>query len=281
MKKEELQTTGSSLERTDLLRGRIAKMQSDNKSVIFVSPHEDDSVFSVGGLMAKLAETNPIHNIVIFSGYSESEYASRDGKNFMASCGGFASVKDFFATRRREEEEATKVLRVDTVHHLGFADQAFREREGVEKIGEYLINREVPLIGKPRQRWEIFFGTPTFKTEIAEALNKKILEIDNDGVVFAPYGFGGHPDHIKTAIIVRNMRPDSYWWVDRPYIRSWDEKDRKKVEVAAKQVGRYYGIWDKNQDVQESAMQCYTSQIMALYPEGVIAAPNILLLPNE
>ena len=145
------------------LFGKIEKSSMKNKSAkplhLIFSPHLDDAVFSLGGLLA----TNPQESavITIFSGIPKESLSRRWDR----ACG-FADSTEAMEARRQEDIAALKSLGVqsDNIIHWKYLDKQYRtnnkesllilEKEIRDKIESLLVtNKEkqlhiyVPLTG--------------------------------------------------------------------------------------------------------------------------------------
>lgn len=141
--------------------------------LVVVSPHLDDAVLAVGGLIARRRAVDlPVEVMTVYTEGGADGVRSRRGKAF-----------GDYTTRVSEDRQALETLDA-ACRHLGFRERAMREQ---------------PLVG-PRQ---LFRSTVSVaedpeiayvQTEIRRALGRP------DTVVLAPLGIGNHVDHVAVAV---------------------------------------------------------------------------------
>lgn len=171
---------------------------------VAVSPHLDDAVFSVGGLLAALLEDGWRVRVV-----TALTASVPDPTGFALACQtdkGLAPEVDYMALRRGEDLAATAHLGVvDAVHlplpeapHRGYASAA-ELFSGVREDDD-LVERLVP------------------------ALAPHLAGAD---LVLAPQALGGHVDHVLVARAVLRLSSTAdglaedtgpLWWRDSPYV---------------------------------------------------------------
>ncbi len=149
-------------------------------TVIFLSPHLDDAVFSCAGMIQQMIRTGKRVLVVTF----------------------FTSGYDGYDQRRTEDIAAVSFLGA-SVLHLGQTDAPYR-------IPAYLTFREIIFGWHPQDEL-----TLASTLQLLEGL----CEREQPESIFAPLGVGGHVDHrIVHESVKRLSWPASlYFYEDRPY----------------------------------------------------------------
>ncbi len=158
--------------------------------VLAVSPHLDDAAFSVGGILAALAELG--HDVTVITCLTASVPAPT---GFALTCQtdkGLAPDVDYMALRRDEDERAMRVLGVRHVH--------------------------LPLPEAPHRGYDspaaLFAGT---RSDDDLDLQPVLSGFEAD-LWLAPQGLGGHVDHLQVVRAVAALGRPTAWWRDAPYV---------------------------------------------------------------
>ena len=155
--------------------------------VLAVSPHLDDAAFSVGGVLARLADAG--HQVTVATVFT----ASVPGPTgFALACQtdkGIAPHLDYLALRRAEDSAAMAVLGVEHLH-LGLPEAPHRGYDSPAALFAGVL---------PGDRLDL----PTLP--VAD-------------VLLAPQGLGGHVDHLLVVAAVAALRRPTAWWPDAPYV---------------------------------------------------------------
>lgn len=165
-------------------------------TLLAVSPHLDDAVFSAGGLLRRLAR----HDCrVVISTVFTGNVAQPAG--FALACQldkGLGPEVDYMALRRAEDEHACAIL-------------------GAE-------HRHLPLLEAPHRGYEdaaALFGEKReddgSRAAVRAQLSDLLAELRPDWLL-GPQAIGGHVDHLIVRDAIKALAPArTLWWEDWPY----------------------------------------------------------------
>ncbi|MFC0409385.1 PIG-L deacetylase family protein [Roseomonas elaeocarpi] len=166
-------------------------------TVLAISPHLDDAVFSAGGTLARLAaEGWEVVVLTVFTG------SVADPTGFALACQldkGLSPEVDYMALRRAEDARACAALGA-RAEWLPFREAPHR---GYRSAPELFANvREDDRIDAP----------------VAEALRKAVARWQ-PAMILAPQAVGGHVDHVQVVRAIDQSHPSApvLWWTDWPY----------------------------------------------------------------
>ena len=206
-------------------------------TIAVVSPHLDDAVLSVGGLLWLLKDRFQVEVITVFSA-DPPEAVSPLATMLAGSAGSTIS-----AVRRAEDERALATLGVGH-RHLGFDDAIHRTAEG---------------------RWLADDIADLFQLAPDEALIEQVARALDDCLgpeldgLLGPAGVGRHVDHLVTAAAVARTPTegvDRLTFVDLPYGATEGRGEpRMRVPLPA-------AAWR----AKVAAIGCYESQLAGLFP---------------
>ena len=166
-------------------------------TVLALSPHLDDAVFSAGATLARRADAGePVVVATLFAGGVERP------TGFALACQldkGLSPEIDYMALRRAEDQEACAVIGARPEHR--------------------------PLLEAPHRGYggaAALFAPPHDDDPAAEALRRELdqlLQRHAPDEVWAPRALGGHVDHVLLHRAVRAAAPAGQvvWWTDWPY----------------------------------------------------------------
>jgi LmbE family N-acetylglucosaminyl deacetylase len=204
--------------------------------IAVVSPHLDDAVLSVGGLLWLLKDHFHVEVITVFSA-DPPEAVSALATTLAGRFGSTIS-----AVRRAEDEHALATLGV-AHRHLGFDDAIHRTAQG-----SWLADDMADL----------------FRLAPEEALIEQVARALDDcldpelGGLLSPAGVGRHVDHLVTAAAVARTPTEGVHrlsWVDLPYGATEGQGEpRMRVPVPA-------AAWR----AKVTAIGCYESQLAGLF----------------
>jgi len=177
----------------------IKHLKSRDGIVIF-SPHLDDAVLSMGGLISYLSEHGL--DISIVTVFTQSLDLDSPSIRVIMDRAGFSDVNLYFKARKSEDEKAARLLGVKNIQHLRFIDAAWRADNGLPIYPTYQLvdisDLDQALI-------------PDVERKIGE-----ILEGKGNFAVFAPLAIGRHVDHqiVKNAV---GKNKNTIYFADFPY----------------------------------------------------------------
>jgi LmbE family N-acetylglucosaminyl deacetylase len=162
-------------------------------SVLAVSPHLDDAVFSCGALLGDLRD---VTLLTVFTA------SVPDPQGFALACQtdkGIAPEVDYMALRRAEDRAAAEALGIARVVHLGLPEAPHRGYGSAE---------------------ELFSGVredDRAAGAVAEALRPHVQGAER---ILAPLGLGAHVDHLVVLDALLGLVGDARveCWRDTPYV---------------------------------------------------------------
>ncbi|MEU4283599.1 PIG-L deacetylase family protein [Nocardiopsis dassonvillei] len=217
--------------------------------IIAFSPHLDDAVMSVGGLLAAAKETGwDMLVCTLFSGDAGS-LVPPSALAFHKNCG----LRDNAVEVRREEDKVALGILGVRSYHASFQDAIYRWRDG-SPLCQYsgamfdLRTRDEPLL---KQQLSLV---------IAE-----ILEQNCPDQVWTCSAQGGHIDHRHTyeavSKVCREQGKELLLWEDLPY--AIGRRLPPKIEMENLLVPE-----DIHIQLKLTAIENYRSQIRGLWPTG-------------
>jgi LmbE family N-acetylglucosaminyl deacetylase len=217
----------------------LASLMATAPTIAVVSPHLDDAVLSVGGLLWVLQERYRVEVITVFTADPPDVVSPAAA----ALAGGYGA--DISAARRAEDERALALLGVGH-RHLDLPDAVHRRA--------------------PTGRWLVDEVDHLFRTAPDEALvdlvATALAECLGEGPlagVLSPVAVGGHVDHRATAAAVARLAVPGairLSWIDLPY-GSYDRADEPRLRVP---------VPDAAWRAKVAAIACYESQVAELLP---------------
>ena len=167
------------------------------RTILILSPHLDDAVFSVGPLLAELAANS---RMIVATAFTKS-VANPEG--FALACQldkGLPASVDYMEIRRKEDFGSLDILGVEGVHGL-FAEAPHRGYQAVKDLfGPVLPTDEV---GAGLREWLVGL-TDSFKPD----------------VILLPFGIGSHVDHQWVRMVAEASIPKRFplvFFRDQPY----------------------------------------------------------------
>ena len=167
------------------------------RTILTLSPHLDDAVFSVGPLLAEMASNT---RMIVATAFTKS-VANPEG--FALACQldkGLPASFDYMEIRRKEDTESMNILGVEGVHGP-FAEAPHRGYQAANNLfGPILPTDEV---GAGLREWLVDL-TDTLKP----------------GVILLPFGIGNHVDHQWVRMVAEASIPSGVplmFFKDQPY----------------------------------------------------------------
>jgi LmbE family N-acetylglucosaminyl deacetylase len=213
-----------------------------------VSPHLDDAVLSAGGVIARAADRGdrPVV-LTVFAGpptEPPSAYARRHHRLWNLG-------DDAVIARRREDLAAQARIGAEAVH--GEVPDAIYRRA---PDGRWLCGPDTgELEGLPPE--------PAVEEAVAALLRETIARFD-PAVILAPYGLGGHVDHLHVRRAAETVSGERniplLRWLDQPYAA------HGRLDGALADLHVPYG--GRTLEAKLSAIACYRSQFGILWYRG-------------
>jgi LmbE family N-acetylglucosaminyl deacetylase len=169
--------------------------------ILAISPHLDDAVFSIGGLLAQAAAAG--EQVLLATVFTRSVLAPT---GFALACQldkGLGSEADYMALRRREDQLAAERLGLESPLHLGLPEAPHRGYDYAEAL---------------------FSGLRTddpAPTAVAEALGRLLEQMAPDRVLCS-LGIGAHVDHLAVIEALEHLDVATERWHDVPYVLRLD-----------------------------------------------------------
>lgn len=208
---------------------------------VVLSPHADDAVWSLGGLLSLIAPQ--ICVITIYDGDPPDDVTAAPASAWR----GFRSA----AVRRSEDAKAAGLLGL-TKHSLGEPDAAFRRND----CGEFLFAGLA----------DVFPSYERLKALRPPAwLDRLAALIEPDDIVLAPMAFGRHVDHYLTLLAAREIAADRLvLYAEFPY---WDRADTAPVHahLAALDLQTSMVEVPVPWDAWRAAAAAYRSQVLRIF----------------
>ncbi|MCU1692505.1 MAG: LmbE family protein [Frankiales bacterium] len=209
--------------------------------VVAVSPHLDDAAFSVGGVLARLADAG--HDVAVVTCLTATV---PDPQGFALACQtdkGLGPEVDYMAVRRAEDVAAMARLGVRHVH--------------------------LPLPEAPHRGYDspaaLFAGIRP-----DDDLDLSVLSGLDADVLLAPQGLGGHVDHLQVVRAVAALGRPTAWWRDAPYVlRAPDAPPSPDLPAGLRPL-RLPGDADRRAD----ACACYVTQLPFQFGRDSDLAPE-------
>jgi LmbE family N-acetylglucosaminyl deacetylase len=242
----------------------IDRIIKDKIRCFFISPHQDDAIFSAGGLISYLASRTEVVIVNVFDGCGDVPY-TLSARTFAKQCG-YKKICDLSLQRHIEDREVAKTLNVSLID-LGFDDAVFRKRKVNNKflLG---VGKVVPEILHiyPIYRLNIRRGKiSTQDKELMYILKKRLKEVVNKDrdIVFCPMSVGGHVDHRIVKKVCQDVFKNAFFWMDYPYVLSAVNKERL--------FSQKYSCFSFDPDwkFKESMIKGYKSQYYAIFKNGI------------
>jgi LmbE family N-acetylglucosaminyl deacetylase len=237
--------TGEELDQLAKTHGRL----------LVISPHFDDGVLSVGGMIARVIQDGAAVTVAtVFSSPADGPLSAA-ARAFHERCG---LGEDAMRRRAAEDREACRRLGAEPVH-LGMQEALYRRgRRGSPRYPEGSaifgadVDAEIAVV------------------ERASALIDSLAADFQPDLVLAPLGVGKHIDHEITAQAVCRMglcRNQVCWFEDLPYalyqhLAGWEEQftaGLANVPVVVTEWG-----WQ----AKIAAVAAYESQLSVLWYES-------------
>jgi len=219
--------------------------------IVILSPHADDAIFSLSGLMIKYLNNFEFHIINIFGNQDFTLYND------------FADDKIESNFVHKEERLAWFVLYIQNGVFLPFKDAAMR----LSYSDRPIINSDVD------SKTIIHFEKELFE-DICSQINALIKTI-KPAYIFCPLGIGRHVDHIivrEAAIANKNLYKTLCFYEESPYMISFDRAGEiNEVEIKTQKKLKKRKI-DISNEISEKRklLNLYKSQLKKFQVNAMI-----------
>jgi LmbE family N-acetylglucosaminyl deacetylase len=225
------------------VQGRYGK--NNDMSMIYLSPHLDDVILSLGGLIWEQIQAGLDVCILTvcagdppegeFSPFAESLHTRWEvGREAMAD-------------RRAEDIVSCQRLGA-SFHHLDVPDCIYRRSD---RTGQHLYDSEEAL----------WFPVHPDETPLIEVIRKAILDIRSfNDTLICPLALGDHVDHRLTRTAAENTRLPLRYYADYPYVLKLDVR-RKTTDMDA----AIYSITPAGISAWQDAVAAHRSQISTFW----------------
>lgn len=180
-------------------------------TLLAVSPHLDDAVFSVGGALARRARDG--WRVVVATVFTASV---PNPTGFALACQldkGLGAQVDYMALRRAEDVKACAAIGAKAIH-LPFPEAPHR---GYACAPALFAGR---------------LADDGIEDAVRPALVRLIEDVRPDEV-WGPLAIGNHVDHLVVRSALEAIRPPLGWWEDWPYADRADAADRRAARPIA------------------------------------------------
>jgi LmbE family N-acetylglucosaminyl deacetylase len=205
------------------------------KTLLAISPHLDDAIFSAGALLWSLRREGwRVVVVTVFTGNVGRP------TGFALACQldkGLSADIDYMALRRDEDRQACAEIDVEP-RHLPLLEAPHRGYTNAAALFDSVLPSD------------------EVRGQVDTALAAVMAEFQPD-VVLAPMAIGGHVDHviIRSAVeaIVDSDGPPQWYWQDWPYSARSNKIDR--------QGASYLPFSEEALCAKTRACACYASQL--------------------
>jgi LmbE family N-acetylglucosaminyl deacetylase len=245
----------------------IQKIIAGKIPCYFISPHLDDAIFSAGGLIAHLSRHALVEVVTVFTNASPRPY-TLSAEAFLKQCK-YIDADTLFADRRKEDIHACALAGI-MPRHVGHVDALWRKISSPHLLRR-MLSRMLPefLHVYPTYRLHIIRGgVSAHDASLSHRLGEKLREIvglKKEYVLFCPLALRSHIDHVLVRDVCLANFDTVIMWRDFPYtIRN--SIDSSETSVLGDEVFQ----WDAEKSMKEKMMRSYTSQMLAMFPDGNI-----------
>jgi LmbE family N-acetylglucosaminyl deacetylase len=243
-------------------------IHQESYDAIFLSPHFDDAVLSVGGKIAQLTKRKKRALIITFFTQGNDLITSSDTLLFLKNSGVKRSTT-LFQKRKKEDTLAAQALEAEVLH-LNFTDALFRTKSTGNTFQSSSIYPSFDAI---------FSGVISpldhaLKAELIQELQQLKKQLTSKTKLYAPLGVGKHIDHLlcfESALEVFGDR--IVFWEDVPY-RARYLNVLSRLSMLEHHNGAFVpqasSILPSSTIVQKkAAVQAYRSQLNGLLSSGL------------
>jgi LmbE family N-acetylglucosaminyl deacetylase len=240
-----------------------------NRKVFIISPHQDDAILSTGMLLLNLKKYKNVTVVNCFTRAHEGPYTF-SARKFLKDSNLYSNGAVLYHDRQKEDKKALSRLGVKIVN-LGLEDALFRKTSG-----NGFFSKIFPEINHiyPTYRWHIM--KKISPRDYALPMLKKFLETykNENACYLAPYGIGGHIDHLITRKVCEKVFGDVILYSDFPYnvrLHNFGKPSKRQR------------IFRLNSNLPEKNMliKLYATQFQGLFPDSTIPPHDEIYFVNK
>jgi LmbE family N-acetylglucosaminyl deacetylase len=235
------------------------KRPEDLKRVMCIQPHPDDTDIGIGGTIAKLAKFGCK---VIYVTMTDDRASISDPS---------MSTEEIVRVRRKEQEEAAKVLGVGELIWLDYVDsELYPNLEARRKLIE-LIRRERP---------EAIFTVDPWITYEAHPDHRSTGIIASEAMIFSGL-YNVNPEQLRGSLLPHQPGYMAYYVTPRPntYVDISDSLE-VKLEAVRKHRTQFEEKWDFYESFVRFQAERYGREMGKKYAEAFKIMPPALLHYN-
>lgn len=212
---------------------------------ICISPHLDDAVLSIGGLIHAYKRAGQEVEIwTIMSGFPPPGELSPLAQVLHYQWG-TGSGEETIRIRRQEDDEAAKILGVRN-RHFDFQDCIYRRA----KSGEWL---HANIFDPPHEE----------ETELIMAIRGEIhSRVSAEDILIGPLAIGMHVDHLIVRRALEGLNRPVQYYPDLPYLFNHANELALRTPGLVRKV---HSIGENDLDKWFKAVQAYRSQLSTVF----------------
>ncbi len=210
--------------------------------ILIFSPHLDDTVLSMGGLLTELVKAKK--KIINYNIYSECSAASTDSIVLRLNLAGVADWREYAEIRQTEDREAFEALGGIELHNLGYVDCLWRHDD------------------KEQTLYQTAFSSTHELDDHIQKLEREIQSLVSEPnvVAFCPLARGHHIDHLIVRDILARSGAAVVYYMDFPYSQKYPE-EREFIEAHQLSSTEWPGPYEQKAEL----LQYYESQHQSLF----------------
>lgn len=214
--------------------------------ILILSPHPDDAVWSLGGLIHEFSNRQDVVVLSLFDGDPEAKAIDLLNSSQEHKWRQFTDAR----FRRKEDLKAVQSLN-GRLLSLGYPDAALRCNDT-----DFLHASLDDLLVDIDQSHKICVPRD-LRTHVTS-------QIEPSDIIMAPLGLGGHIDHLITREIARTLDNPIAFYPEFPYVLDTGAEDISRycealgLEVSEQSISCYWSPW-------QTAASLYRSQVIRLF----------------
>ncbi len=238
----------------------LNKIMKD-KNIYFISPHLDDAVFSCGSLLLNLIKNNNVNVINVFTKAGNGKQTI-SANRFLKNCN-FEDPIKLFEDRVNADKNLFKSIGVNVVN-LDYTDALWRTKTGfVAKT----LGRVVPefMHVYPIYRLNIANGKiSSYEINLIDEIAEKLKKIiPKNSIVFCPFAYGSHVDHVIVRNACERVFEEIIYWSDFPY------NTEKKYGKHSKKSYKIF-VYKTDHNKKVNLMKKYKTQFDVVFPNRLV-----------